>query len=259
MKKETLFVAFSTQKGGMGKTAVTVLTASYLHYVRGCHVAVVDCDFPQLSIFHERKRDSELIIRDDYFKRSAYNMFRSLNVKAYPVKNSKPETAIEDAQTLIENSPKEFDVIFFDLPGTLNSGGVIKTLAAMDYIFTPVSADRLVLESTLQYATLLNEKLISVNKGNIKGLHLFWNMVDGREKTPLYKVYEDAMGELGLQIMKTVLPNSVRFRKEMSGENRSIFRSTLFPADKAQLKGSNIDVLADEICEILKLQNNGKE
>jgi hypothetical protein len=28
MNKETLFVAFSTQKGGMGKTAVTVLTAS---------------------------------------------------------------------------------------------------------------------------------------------------------------------------------------------------------------------------------------
>jgi MinD-like ATPase involved in chromosome partitioning or flagellar assembly len=27
MKKETVFVAFSTQKGGMGKTAVTVLTA----------------------------------------------------------------------------------------------------------------------------------------------------------------------------------------------------------------------------------------
>ncbi|KAA6317034.1 hypothetical protein EZS27_032750, partial [termite gut metagenome] len=25
MKKETLFVAFSTQKGGMGKTALTVL------------------------------------------------------------------------------------------------------------------------------------------------------------------------------------------------------------------------------------------
>jgi cellulose biosynthesis protein BcsQ len=27
MKKETVFVAFSTQKGGMGKTTVTVLTA----------------------------------------------------------------------------------------------------------------------------------------------------------------------------------------------------------------------------------------
>jgi hypothetical protein len=129
----------------------------------------------------------------------------------------------------------------------------------MDYIFTPVSADRFVLESTLQYATLLNEKLINVGKGNIKGLRLFWNMVDGREKTPLYEAYENAIEELGLQIMKTSLPNSIRFRKEMSGESRSIFRSTLFSADKALLKGSNIDMLADEICEILKLNGNGKQ
>ena len=43
--KETKFIAFSTQKGGAGKTTLTVLTASYLHYVRGLNVGVVDCDF----------------------------------------------------------------------------------------------------------------------------------------------------------------------------------------------------------------------
>jgi cellulose biosynthesis protein BcsQ len=259
MNKETLFVAFSTQKGGMGKTAVTVLTASYLHYAQGYHVAVIDCDFPQHSIVHERKRDGELIMKDNYFKRMAYDMYKSLGIKAYPVKGSKPENAIEEAQALMESSGKQFDVIFFDLPGTLNSGGVIKTLASMNYIFTPVSADRFVLESTLQYATLLNERLINVGKGHIRGLHLFWNMVDGREKTPLYEAYEDAIGELGLQIMKTSLPNSIRFRKEMSQEKKTVFRSTLFPADRALLKGSNIDELANEICEILNLQDNGKE
>jgi len=72
-KKETLFVAFSTQKGGMGKTAMTVLTASYLHYVKGYHVAVIDCDFPQQSIVKERNRDYDLIINDMYFKRAAYD------------------------------------------------------------------------------------------------------------------------------------------------------------------------------------------
>ena len=259
MSRETLFVAFSTQKGGMGKTAVTVLTASYLHYVRGYHVAVIDCDFPQHSIVHERKRDGELIMRDNYFKRMAYEMYNSLGIKAYPVKDSKSENAIRDAQALIDNSGKKFDVIFFDLPGTLNSGGVIKTLASMNYIFTPVSADRFVLESTLQYAMLLNEKLISVGKGHIRSLHLFWNMVDGREKTPLYEAYEKAIAELGLQIMKTSLPNSIRFRKEMSEDKNTIFRSTLFPADKALLKGSNVEELANEICQILNLRDDGKE
>ena len=39
MKKEPLFIAFSTQKGGAGKTTLTVLMASYLYYVKGYDVA----------------------------------------------------------------------------------------------------------------------------------------------------------------------------------------------------------------------------
>ena len=34
--KEATYVAISTQKGGAGKTTLTVLVASYLHYVKGC-------------------------------------------------------------------------------------------------------------------------------------------------------------------------------------------------------------------------------
>ena len=33
MNKESKYVAFSTQKGGVGKTTLTVLVASYLHYL----------------------------------------------------------------------------------------------------------------------------------------------------------------------------------------------------------------------------------
>ena len=49
-KDKPLYVAFSTQKGGAGKTTLTVLMASYLHYIKGYDVAVIDCDFPQYSI-----------------------------------------------------------------------------------------------------------------------------------------------------------------------------------------------------------------
>mgnify|MGYP000110933575 FL=1 len=37
--KEATYVAISTQKGGAGKTTLTVLVASYLHYVKGYNVA----------------------------------------------------------------------------------------------------------------------------------------------------------------------------------------------------------------------------
>ena len=63
-KDKPLYVAFSTQKGGAGKTTLTVLMASYLHYVKGYDVAVIDCDFPQYSIYDMRKRDMGTIMKD---------------------------------------------------------------------------------------------------------------------------------------------------------------------------------------------------
>jgi hypothetical protein len=77
-------------------------------------------------------------------------------------------------------------------------------------------------------------------------------MVDGREKTELYHAYDNAIAELGLQIMKTVIPDSKRFRKEMSEMHRPVFRSTIFPLDRNLAKGSNVEELVNEICQIVK-------
>ncbi len=252
MEKETLFIAFSTQKGGVGKTAFTVLMSSYLHYVKGLEIAVVDCDYPQHSIAEMRQRDMEQVMKDNYYKQLAYKQFTALKRKAYQVEKSMPEDAIDVAENLIDSATIQPDIIFFDLPGTLNSRGVVKTLGGMDYIFSPVSADRVVMESTLKFATMLNENLISVGKSDIKGLYLIWNMVDGREKNELYDVYENVIGELGLNILKTFVPDSKRFRRELTSGHKPVFRSTLFPAHNSLLKGSNLIALADEILETIK-------
>ncbi len=250
MKKETLLVAFSTQKGGMGKTALTVLSASYLHYVKGYNVAVIDCDYPQHSIVEIRERDVEQVTNNPYYKQLAYIQFKNLQKKAYKVEESNAADAISVAERLQQEN--DLDFIFFDLPGTLNTKGVVKTLAMMDYVFIPVSADKVVLESTLQFATTIHDNLITTGKSNIKDLLLVWNMVDGRERTELYEAYDDAIAELGLQIMKTIIPDTKRFRREMTEANRPVFRSTLLPVDKSLVKGSHIEELMNEICSIVK-------
>lgn len=43
MSKECLLVAISNQKGGVGKSALTVVLASYLHYEKDLNVAIIDC------------------------------------------------------------------------------------------------------------------------------------------------------------------------------------------------------------------------
>ena len=251
MEKKNLCIAFSTQKGGAGKTTLTVLAASYLHYVKGYDVAVVDCDYPQYSIAEMRERDLKMATEDDYYKSLAYQQFTRLNKKMYPVVKSLPEKAAETAKAL--QTKGKYDIIFFDLPGTVNKEGVIYTLSLMDYIFAPISADRLVLESTLRFASRLNDTLITTGKAKIKGLHLIWNQVDGREKSELYDVYEQIIAELGLSVLKTFIPNSLRFRRELLESHKALFRSTLFPVDKTLLKGSNVDELTEEVLGIIKL------
>lgn len=253
MSKE-IFVAFYTQKGGAGKSTMTILVASYLHYVKNYNVAVIDCDTPQASICDLREHEIKVINENAYFKSLAYNHFLNLGKKSYPIIRSNAGDALDEAERLMCDEAVKPDIIFFDLPGTLKSNDVIKTLSQMDYIFTPISADRLDMESSLQFVTLFNENLITTGIAKTKGLHLFWTKVDGREKNELYGMYESIMEEMNISIMKTRLPDSKRFRKEMLGDRKNIFRSTFFPAEKSQMKGSNIDLLSDEIVSLIKWQ-----
>jgi len=250
IKKESLKVAFSTQKGGAGKTTLTVIVASYLQYIKNQNVIVVDCDYPQHSISEMRQRDLKMIQEDDFYKQLAFELFNSTDKKAFTIIESTPQHALEDAQEDIEELKPDF--VFFDLPGTINNQEVVRTLSKMDYIIAPISADRLVLESTLQFVLAIHDELITTGKSNIKGVYFLWNMVDGREKTELYNVYEEVIEKLGFPILKTFIPDSKRFRKEQSESHKAIFRSTMFPPDKLLVKGSNIDSLINELLEILK-------
>jgi len=251
MKKEPIYVAFSTQKGGAGKTTLTVLVASYLHYEMGYHVAIIDCDFPQHSIHNMRERDLNMALEDEFYKGMAYEQFTRLDKKAYPVVESNTFDAVADAEKLVEESDMGFDIIFFDLPGTMNNKDLIHTLANMDYLIAPIAASRVVMESTLDYMISVRDNIIATGKTNIKAMYLLWNLVDGREKSELYEVYEGVIRELDFPLLKTFLPNAVRFRHEQNIEHNPLFLSTLFPPDKSLLKGSNIDTLTDELLELL--------
>ena len=251
MSKE-IFVAFATQKGGIGKTSVTVLVASYLHYVKGYNVAVIDCDYPQNSILDIREREIKLIGENLYFKTLACNHFRRIKKKAYPIIASNSVDALSDAQRMIDEEDVKPDIVFFDLPGTLKSEGVVRTLAKMDYIFAPLSADRLVVESTLQFSSMFTDHLMTPGIATPKALNLFWTMVDNRERSELYEIYEKIIAEMGFSVLKTTLPDSKRFRRDLSTERKTIFRSTIFPIDNSLLKGSNIKELSEEICNIIQ-------
>ena len=252
-RKNPLFIAFSTQKGGAGKSVFTTLAASFLHYQRGHSVLVVDCDQGQYSLHRMRERDMELVENDPILKRKFAEQLVSTNKPAYTILCSPPKQAIALAQNFIEQSEHQIDIVLFDLPGTVNSRGVMQCVAELDYVFTPITSDKIVLESSLAFALAARDLLVNSVNSQLKGLYLYWNMVDARERTTLYDVYNDIITDLGLSLLHTQIPDTKRYKKEMTKGNREVFRSTLFPCSPRLLKGSRFDELVDEILQIIKL------
>lgn len=260
MNQKPIFIAISTQKGGVGKSTFTTLLASQLSYQKGYNVAVIDCDYPQCSVNELRKRELAQISNNLFYRQKAGRLFAQIGGHPYPIIIAKPENAMERAEELISRSRLPFDIILFDMPGTINNQGILVTFLSMDYVFTPISPSRMVMESTLPFIVKVKELLREYPKMNLKEIYLFWNRIDSRVKTDIMKMYEEAISSLGIKRLNTITPQSVRFEREQSPTGREpVFLSTFFPPDKSLLKGTNIDLLTDEIIAVIGLKASGHE
>ncbi|GJQ04880.1 hypothetical protein CAPN009_12950 [Capnocytophaga canimorsus] len=59
---------------------------------------------------------------------------------------------------------------------------MLTVLSQMHHIFSPITADRVVIESTLSFTEVLSNIIAKNTQSTIESVHLFWNQVDGREK-----------------------------------------------------------------------------
>ncbi|MDM1353250.1 MULTISPECIES: ParA family protein [Myroides] len=252
-KKEPIFVAFSSQKGGVGKSTFTTLVASILHYQMNYNIVVFDADFPQHSLVKMKERDLSIVMENDVLKKLAYKQFTTINKKAYPILQEKADNVLNAAKQFISELTIPVDVVFFDLPGTVNTAGILNALSGMHYIFTPITADRVVMESTLVFTQLLRDVVMKKSETAIQSINLFWNQVDGRETTPLYNIYNKAIKELDFSLMQSQIKSSSRFRKESETTSKFVFRSTLLPPDKRLSKASGLDLFIEEFLTIIQL------
>ena len=252
--KRPIYIAVSSQKGGIGKSTVTTVLANYLHNVAGYNVGILDCDHPQHSILGSRNRELQRVQEDGKLKTQLCEALRKAGKGAFLIMDATPMSAVSQADSLVRK--ETLDILFFDMPGTLQSQGVLTTLAAMDYIFIPVSADPYVTESALQFACIFRDRLMNTGAAQTKEIVLFWTMMDRRERTDIYEAYTHAIHKMGFRILDAALPDSKRFRRELSDSQKSALRSTLIPPDNAVLKGSGIRELAQEIINIINEEQN---
>lgn len=250
--KRPKFVSISSQKGGIGKSTLTVIACSFLHYEYGYNVAIIDCDECQASISKMRERDKEINTSTPEKIKLLKSYFTKLGKKSYPIIRSNLADAMQSAEKLIKESAMPFDFVFFDFPGSVGPKHMLPNIASLDHVFSPITADIFTLESTLSFARLLIGHVIHTRDHRLKSIHLFWNFVDNREKSYLYEVYDEYLQKEGIPVMKVFLPKRVRYTREQSFNDGLFFRSTYFTPDKSYLADSNIELFIKELLQIIK-------
>lgn len=249
--KESMTIALSNQKGGVGKSTLSVCLASYLYYEMGKNLVVVDCDSHQHSLANMRQRDILAVEKIDDYKQLVLSQFQKTKRKAYPIVEATSEKALETIGKIRDEG--SYDLILVDLPGSISTKGVVQTIINMDYALMPIVADRIVMQSSLSFATAILDYKKTYGELPLRVFLFVWNKVDRRVSTEVYDAYGKIMERLELRVLETVIPESKRFDKELSLAGKPFFRSTLFPPPPKMLKGSNIDLLAEELCKLLKI------
>ncbi len=252
MENTPVSIAVCNQKGGVGKSTFTVLLASYLHYTLQRDVLVVDCDYPQWSIYNQRTRELEILNLSDYYKLMVARQFKGTDRKFWPIVSSTPSDALKKTARQLQ-SDYHPQIILYDLPGTVNTEGVLQILSSLDALFIPMKADKIVMESALSFARILSRQLVEDPAIRLKRIFLFWTMVDRREKTSLYDLYDDIIRQLGLPLMETRLPYRSKFNKELLADGTGIGRSTLLAPERTFAREAQIENLAAEILSILQI------
>lgn len=250
-------VAVCNQKGGVGKSTFTTLLASYLHYTLGHDVLVVDCDYPQWSIHAQRERELQTVEQSDHYKLMMIRQFRQTGRKVWPIVRCLAVEATAEVIRFLRSGDYRPSIILYDLPGTVNAEGILSLLSTMDRLLVPMKADKVVIESTLSFARTLHRTLVQNSSVRLAGVHLFWTMIDRRERTPLYEQYEEVVRKLGLPLMQTHVPYRSRFNKELLADTMGVGRSTLLAPERSFVADSRIDALALEMLSILNMTDNG--
>ena len=244
MKKNPLFVAVSNQKGGVGKSTMLITLASLLNYSMDKSVAIVDCDSTQRSLFNLRERDMEMVeINKKYMVLLEEQRLRGCRI--YPIRQAKPENARQVAGELAAKA--DFDIVFIDLPGSMDISGVLQTIFNVDYVLTPIAADNFVMDSSFVFAKSVMKFLENRKNIPLKDVFLFWTKVKKRSNTEVLDNYMALMKKQGLKILDSAIPDLCRYDKELSSRTRTYFRCSLLPPPAGQLKGSGLQELANEL------------
>ena len=201
-EQRPLFLGFSSQKGGVGKSTLAEIVSSILYYEQGINLFVMDCDLSQDSFYKLREREKSIVQESEELSKSMQEYFHHLGKKAYRIYKSAPKEAVRTARSKIDGiSNEKYQLVIFDFPGHAGTTELMELSLQMDYILSPIEADIQSLVSCLAYAKTITEIGVSMSDSRIKDIILFWNKVDRRVRNIIIDEYTKLIHEYELTLL----------------------------------------------------------
>lgn len=126
-----MVILIGNQKGGAGKSTLTLLLANYLTTLRGRRVTVLDMDYQQSIATKAAKAE---ILENE----PLYEVIPS-DLKHFPM-----------LLKVLGQNPGE--IVLIDLPGKMDDDGLIPVFLSGDVILCPFNYDEFSVDSTLLFA-----------------------------------------------------------------------------------------------------------
>ena len=223
-------VSIYNEKGGVGKTTVTALAASYLAYAKGRKVCVLDFDYPSYHFMDLRRRETA-ILQDPRSPLAAWLRNTPSTAGPYDIFSLPPGRGgtyrpLEVFPYLDEVLSSGYDYVFYDFPGRFAQGEPVSFIAAngyLDFAAVPMDTDVQSRRSALVVADALSRVGIPVT--------LFWNRVslwEARGDGGRFRRGAEPFAARGMEVMDL----SVRDIRKLSRDpsEMAFIRSTLcFP------------------------------
>ena len=196
-------VMFGNQKGGVGKTQISIMAATALSQKPfNLKVAVIDLD-NQKSVIRSRNYD----LRAYKITSAPFDVF---------------DYELNDLQASITAIDKVYDIIIIDVAGKLDNKQSIeiqeitKTLMYVDILFIPFVAGNFNLESTLDYFKFIKsvqlQRALQPRPLNVYGF-INMNRARSRASTYLSEDLQTLQTSERLTIMQAVLNDYALFRE----------------------------------------------
>lgn len=208
-------VSIAAQKGGCGKSSLTIILASVLAYTRRKKVLVLDCDTRQKSIVTARDIDKDSIelkstggvddngeelceVRNYNLYKEATRLHKEINgplkdtgKKQYPYPIKGLPLSADDILNTLQEEDDNYDYILLDLPGTIENNDYFLIVQNLDVLFIPLMVDPLIFNSNFAFAKVIHNSILVDESFPLNKMFYFWSKYDPKSRKAQYAEFDD--------------------------------------------------------------------